>query len=186
MKTGKRAAGEALLRFYEELNEYLPQERRKKQFAYTFGARMTIRGLLRRLRVPVSAVDLVLVNGDSVGLSHVVRDKDRLSFYPVFEAFDIAPVQRIRLRPLRRVRFAVDPALKPLASGLRGLGFDAVLAPEADSSTLAGMLAKEGRIFVTRSARKIGRGITHALCIRSLTLKRQLAEVQDRLHLPVR
>jgi hypothetical protein len=187
MKTQGHKDRRAFLRFYEELNELLPTEHFKREFVYSLESRMTVRELLRKLRIPVSAVDLVLANGDPVGLSHVVRDDERLSFYPVFEAFDIAAVQRIRRRPLRRVKFVVDPVLKPLAFGLTRLGFDAVVAPEGDSVTLAGRVAKEGRIYLTRSSRRIRQGgFSHALCIKRLTLQGQLAEVLHRLQISAR
>ena len=46
-------------------------------------------------------VELILVNGVSVGFSHPVRDGDRISVYPKFEALDVSPLLRIRERPLR-------------------------------------------------------------------------------------
>jgi hypothetical protein len=184
MKTKRKKTQGVFLRFYEELNEFLPVEQKKKQFACSFEGRMTVSDVLKTLKIPASAVDLILANGESAGLSHVVRDNERLSFYPMFEAFDIATIQRVRRRPLRRVRFAVDPALEPLASSLRDLGFDTVLASDSDPATLAKKARKERRIFLTRSARKIGRGaFSHALRIRKLKLQQQLAEVLTRLHI---
>jgi hypothetical protein len=184
MKSRKNSPGEAQLRFYEELSEFLPAELRKTQFACPLKGRITVRELLGTLKVPTKAVDLVLANGKSVGLSHLIGDGERLSFYPVFEAFDIGAVQRIRRRPLRRIRFAVDGPLKPLASALRGLGYDTILASDPDAKEFAGKIKLEGRIFLTQSSRRITRGrFSHALCLGGSTPSKQLAEVVARLHL---
>ncbi len=70
---------------------------------------MTVSELVKTFKIPASAADLILANSESVGQSHVIRDNERPRFCPMFEAFDIATIQRVRRRPLRRVRFAVDP-----------------------------------------------------------------------------
>jgi hypothetical protein len=184
MKTERTQSQEVILRFYEELSDLLPTEQRKRQFTFTFNGRMTAGEILKTFNIPSSAVDMILANGISVGLSHFVRDQERLSFYPMFEAFDISPIQRVRRRPLRRPRFAVDPALERLASSLRDIGFDTVLVSDGDLAALAKKVEREGRIFLTRSVRRISRGgFSHALCIRKLKLRQQVAEVVTRLHI---
>ena len=178
MKSERCGKGEVLLRLYEELNEFLPLELRKRQFACPFAGSTTIRQLLSDIRVPLRKVDLILANGESVGLSHVVGDGERISLYPVFEAFDVAAIQRIRRRPLRRVSFVVDGSLKPLAARLRDMGYDAVLASARET------VGRGNRIFLTRSRGKIARqGYSHALQLRANSPSQQLAEVLARLQL---
>jgi len=53
------------------------------------------------MRIPSEEVDLILVNGTSVDFSYLVKDKDRVSVYPIFETFDISGVTRVREKPLR-------------------------------------------------------------------------------------
>jgi hypothetical protein len=65
--------------------------------------------------VPHTEVDLILVNGESVDFAYRVRDGDRISVYPVFEALDIAAVTRLRPEPLREVRSVLDVHLGRLA-----------------------------------------------------------------------
>jgi len=69
------------LRFYEELNEFLPPERKKRRFALEVNERATVGELLASLGVPDDQAELVLVNGDSVDFSHRFKDGDFVSVY---------------------------------------------------------------------------------------------------------
>jgi len=91
----------ANFRFYAELNNFLRPERRFTQFAYGFLDVATVKDRIESFGVPHTEVDLILVNGLSVDFAYRVEDGDRLSVYPVFEAFDIAELTRLRPAPLR-------------------------------------------------------------------------------------
>jgi len=117
--------GKALIRFYEELNDFLPPGKRKRDFELPLKGKETLRAILERLGVPQALVDLLLVNGRSAALADVVEDGDRISVYPVFERFNIRGVSRVRPKPLRRLCFVVDRDLGELAPFLRSLGLDA-------------------------------------------------------------
>jgi hypothetical protein len=86
---------------------------------------------LGQLDIPAGAVELVLLDGHSAGLDARVRDGARVSLYPVFEAFDVAPLLRVHGEPLREPRFVCDTHLGKLGRRLRLLGFDTVLAQDA-------------------------------------------------------
>jgi hypothetical protein len=79
--------------------------------------------------VPHTEVDLILANGRSVKFTYRVEDGDRISVYPVFEAFDIAGLSRVRPAPLRDTRFVLDVHLGRLGGYLRLLGFDTLANP---------------------------------------------------------
>ncbi len=87
-------------RLYEELNDYLPAERRKITFTLSLRDPTTIKEAICLLGVPPKEVDLVLVNGESVPFNHVVSEGDRISIYPIFESLDISGVTRLRDKPL--------------------------------------------------------------------------------------
>ena len=61
---GSRPA--AVLRFYEELNDYLPPERRKRDFVHAFDGTPAVKDVIEALGVPHTEVDLILVDGRSV------------------------------------------------------------------------------------------------------------------------
>ena len=72
------------LRFYEELNDFLPANKRKLSFSVAFKGRQTVKDMIESQGVPHIEVDLVLVNGNPVDFSYQVRDGERISVYPVF------------------------------------------------------------------------------------------------------
>ena len=86
------------LRFYEELNDFLPEERKKKRFAHNFIDRTSVKDLIESLGVPHTEVDLILVNGKSVGFKYLINDGDDISVYPVFESLDISDVQHLKTK----------------------------------------------------------------------------------------
>ena len=63
-------------RFYEELNDFLPKEKRKKRFEHIFIDRTSVKDMIESLGVPHAEIDLILVNGKSVNFNHIVEDKD--------------------------------------------------------------------------------------------------------------
>src|SRR5574337_619298 len=96
----------ATFRFYEELNDFLPPERRKQEISVRCARAATTKHMIEALGVPHTEVELVLVNGESVGFERILRDGDRVAVYPKFEAFDVTPLLRVRERPLRITRCA--------------------------------------------------------------------------------
>jgi len=174
---------EAEFRFYEELNDHLPPGRRKRSFVHQFSGRTPVAELIRALGVPLLEVELILVNGDSVAGDHLISNGDRVSVYPVFEAFDITPLVRLRPGPLRRVRFAVDADLSRLGRLLQSLGFDTVSFGDSRESG-AHPATREGHILLTRNASRLQEhGVTHGLLVRASDPQEQLDEVMQRLHL---
>ena len=116
--------GSVFIRFYAELGDLLAPERRGREFEHPFASGGAVKDLIEGLGVPHTEVDLVLVDGRSVDFRHPVGNGEHVSVYPVFEAFDVGPVTRVRARPLRQVRFAADVHLGKLAGYLRLAGFD--------------------------------------------------------------
>jgi hypothetical protein len=84
------------LRFYEELNDFLPPERRKVTFTHELTRRTSVKDLIESFGVPHTEVEVILANGRSVDFSYIVQVGDRISVYPVFESLDISPLIRLR------------------------------------------------------------------------------------------
>jgi len=112
------------IRFYEELNDFLPLKRRKQEFSLSVKGSPSVKHLIESLGVPHTAVDLILVNGRSVPFTYTLQDGDLISVYPAFEAFDISTVSKLREKPLRTLKFILDIHLGKLSKYLRLLGFD--------------------------------------------------------------
>jgi uncharacterized protein with PIN domain len=178
--------GERLVevRCYEELNYFLPPELRKRSFRWPLAPGQTVKSLVESLGVPHTEVDLALVNGHSVGFRHRLADGDRLAVYPVFESLELADLSRVRPRPLRVVRFALDVHLGRLARLLRLAGFDSLYDNRWDDRTLSRLSRQEGRILLTRDRGLLMRTeVTHGYCVRSPHPPAQLAEVLARFDL---
>jgi hypothetical protein len=172
------------VRFYEELNDLLPVERRRRTCPRLIPGSATVGGLIEAEGVPRSRVDLVLVNGESVGFDHPLGDGDRVAVYPVFESFDIGPVQRVRPRPLRALRFVLDRQLGPLARRLRRLGLDGAHRDDWDAASLLEVAAREQRIVLTRDAGLLERAaVTRGYRVRASAPDAQVREVLERFDL---
>lgn len=113
-----------VFRFYEELNDFLPPQRRKRDFDATCARGATTKHMIEALGVPHTEVELILVNGESVGFDRLLDDGDRVAVYPKFEAFDVSSLLRVRDAPLRVMRFVADAHMGGLAKLLRMAGFD--------------------------------------------------------------
>src|SRR5919198_1954029 len=141
---------QARFRFYAELNDFLPPEKRDGDFACPLHGEETVKELIESIGVPHTEVDLVLVNGQPVDFSYRVQDGDRVSVYPVFEAFDVSHVTRVRTQPLRRTRFILDRHLGRLAAYLEMLGFDTLYRTGYRDEELARIASDERRILLTK------------------------------------
>jgi uncharacterized protein with PIN domain len=140
--------------------------------------------MLEAIHVPTSEVDLVLVNGESVDLSHVIKHDDRVSVYPVFESFDIASLAKLRPRPLRKIRFVLDVHLGKLASHLRMLGFDTLYRSDYTDDDLVSISKNELRTLLSRDQRLLNEeSITRGYCVRATDPRLQLVEVLRRFDL---
>jgi uncharacterized protein with PIN domain len=172
------------IRFYEELNFFLPKQKRKKQFSCTFTQGDTVKNLIENLGVPHTEVDLILANGTSVGFDYMLQEKDLISVYPVFETFDIHALSKVRPEPLRELKFVLDVHLGTLAVQLRMLGFDTQYKNTIDDDELSSISKNEQRILITRDRGLLKRKtITHGYCVRSKLLNKQLAEIITRFDL---
>lgn len=172
------------LRFYEELNDFLPPERRKSEFSQRLGSSRSVKDLIESLGVPHTEVDLIVVNGTSVDFSYRVRNGDRISVYPVFEALDITPLTRLRPHPLRLTRFVLDAHLGRLAAYLRMLGFDSLYRNDYTDPVLARISADDHRILLTRDRRLLmHKRVTHGYFVRAAQPQAQLVEVVGRFDL---
>jgi len=174
----------AQFRFYEELNDFLPPERRKRTFSYRFRGTPSVKDAIQALGVPHSAVDLILVNGEPVTFEHRLINDERIAVYPVFESLDISPIYRLRPEPLRKTRFILDVHLGKCARYLRMLGFDCVYEPDWDDDRIIDFALEDKRIVLTRDRGILKQTrVTHGYWVRSKNPVTQVREVLAALDL---
>lgn len=182
---------QASFRFYEELNDFLSTAQRKRTFTYTFTGTPAVKDAIEALGVPHTEVDLILIDGASVGFDARLYGGERVAVYPVFERFDIAPLSRLRSRPLRQMhratsetKFILDVHLGKLARYLRLLGFDTRYRNDYDDAEIIALARQERRIILTRDKGILRHGaVTHGYWLRTTEPRAQLREVVRALQL---
>jgi uncharacterized protein len=172
------------LRFYEELNDFLPPARRKRAFTVEVDRARSVKDAIESAGVPHTEVDLVIVDGASVGFGHLLRGGERVAVYPMFESLDVAPLVRLRPRPLRDPRFVADTHLGKLARHLRMAGFDTLYGNDWDDDRIVALSLAERRTILTRDLGMLRRReVERGYFVRALESEAQLAEVVAALQL---
>jgi hypothetical protein len=166
------------------LNDHLPPQQRQRTLEKSFFVPGTVKDVIESFGVPHSEVEMIVVDGESVPFSYLVRDGDRIAVYPVFESFDIAGEVRVRQQPLRESKFVLDVHLGRLAAYLRMLGFDALYGNSSRDDELVRISVEQQRILLTRDRGLLRHSaVTHGYFVRQMESRQQLAEVVTRFDL---
>lgn len=174
----------ASFRFYEELNDFIAPQRRYRDFELACATHASIKHVIEAIGVPHTEVELILINGVSVGFAERLQNGDRVSIYPTFESLDIGPLLRLRAQPLRVTRFVADAHLGGLARRLRMAGFDTVYDNHFDDAEIERVARHDVRIVLTRDRALLQRrSISHGCYVHALKPTAQLAEILARLDL---
>ena len=172
------------LRFYADLNAFLPRARRQVAFSQRLTEPAAVKDVIEARGVPHTEVELILANGHPVDFAYLVRDGDRIGVYPPFTALDITSLVRVQPEPLPEPRFVLDGHLGTLARYLRLLGFDARYRNDFDDDTLARLSRDEGRILLTRDRGLLKRRVVvRGYHVWETDPERQVAEVLRRFDL---
>jgi uncharacterized protein with PIN domain/sulfur carrier protein ThiS len=149
-------------RFYEELNDDLPQHQKKVDIETEFMGKRSIKEIIEDFGVPSSSVDMVLVNGTPVDFQYILKDGDRVSVYPVFERLNIQSVSLLRRCPLRRIHI--------------------IFSPSYNLFDIIGISRQEKRIVLTKRKELFkSESVTHAVRIHVGTAMEQIKSVLDDL-----
>jgi uncharacterized protein with PIN domain len=169
-------------RFYEELNDFLPKHRKKATFEAEFRGKRSIKDMIEALGVPHTEIDLILVNGKSVGFNYILQNRDRVSVYPVFESLNITDVTLLRKIPLRRHKFIADINLGNIVKYMRVLGFDLYYDSLLSTREIIEISKRESRIILTKSRKLLKfKDVTHGIFIRPGATTEQIRRIIDYL-----
>ncbi|MEB3321230.1 MAG: Mut7-C RNAse domain-containing protein [Synechococcaceae cyanobacterium] len=172
---------EATFRFFADLNDFLPPQRRGLPFAHPIRPGGSIKDAIEAIGVPHPEIRLITVNGTSVGFDHSLTGGERIAVYPQFASFDIQSLSRVLPPPLPRIGFVLDVHLGRLARWLRLLGFDTLYRNDFSDGELARLSAQENRILLTQDRGLLKRRrIEHGAMVRSSDPEAQLKEVLER------
>ncbi len=172
------------IRFYEELNDYLPLGKQKREFKATVDESSSVGQVIELFGIPYADVDLILVNGKPVSFGFRLKDNDRISVYPVFETFDISNVSKLREKPLREPKFIISAHFDNLFRYLIMLGIDVKHEPGADNKELVECAHDENRIILTGDKNLLkSKRVARGYWIRNTEPVKQLKEVLEYFNL---
>ena len=174
----------AIIRFYEELNDFLHKKNKKRDIVFHFFNQPTVKDIIESFGVPHTEVDLILVNSISVEFDYHLAPGDHISVYPKFESFDIQKITKLRKSPLRNIKFILDVHLGKLAKYLRLLGFDTIYKSNMDDASIVNQSKTEHRIILTRDIGILKHNkVQHGYYVRSDDPKSQIKEIIQRFDL---
>ena len=180
----KKIEKQFIFRFYAELNDFLPDDIKQKAFTYSMKTPVSVREAIESLNVPLSEVDLVLINSIPSGWNQSLHEGDYISVYPVFESLDISTLIKTRKIPLRITRFILDAHLGKLAKYLRMLGFDTLYRNDYEDSEIIAIARQENRIILTRDKPLLkSKEVQHGYYVRATKKHGQLTEVVQKFDL---
>lgn len=170
----------ATFRFHGELNFHLRPERQRVHFVYEFDRDASIKDVIEALGVPHTEVDLILIGGEPVDFTYLLRDGDQVEVYPMLQAAD----PRALTAMPAAIRFVLDQHLGRLAAYLRMLGFDTLYQNDYHDPELAAISNAQQRILLTRDRGLLKRRIvTYGYYVRETDPRRQVAEILERFKL---
>lgn len=174
----------AKFRFYKELNDHLPENRKNSSFDYSFKGMPTVKTTIQAIGIPHGEVDFILINGKSVDFDYQLHGGEEVQVYPQFESFGISPAIRLKSEPLSETRFVIDVNLGKLAQKLRLLGFDTLFRNDFEDDEIIEISEKKNRIILTRDKGILKHNsVRHGYWVRNDDPKKQLNEVIDRFQL---
>lgn len=166
------------IRAYEELNTFLPSINQKRDFTAEIESKTPVHQLMKKLDIPLSYIDLIMVNEISVDIDHQLNDNDRISIYPVFERLDISSVTRIREKPLRHLSFICDVHLGKLLKYMRMLGLDTDYQNDYTDCRMIYASVKYNKIILTKDRELLkNKLITRGYAVKETAPQLQLKEI---------
>ena len=168
----------ARFRFYEKLNDFLPDKNKSKSFDFSFEGNPGIKDIIESFGVPHTEFDLIIVNENSVSFDYKLRNMDFVSIYPVFKNLDISSLSHLMEKPPGNPKFICDVHLGRLSRYLRMLGFDTLYNNKYNSNDIIKLSNEEMRIILTRNVFLLkNNSVVRGYWIRSQEPKYQLIQV---------
>ncbi|MGC1395519.1 MAG: Mut7-C RNAse domain-containing protein [Coleofasciculaceae cyanobacterium] len=170
--------------FHAELNHFLPPNKKQVNFPYYFKERASIKDTIESLGVPHPEVEAIIVNGNAVDFSYIVKDDDNIQVYPISTSKEIFSSIYLRPQLPNILHFVLDVHLGKLAASVRMLGFDTLYRNDYDDQELAQISASEQRILLTRDKGLLMRSlVTFGYYVRATNPEQQIVEVLRRYNL---
>jgi len=166
--------------FHDDLNDFMPDERKDVLFSYSFQGPQSVKHLIESLGAPHTEVGHILVNETPSGFDYLVQDGDVIQVFPIFNTHGDNPQLCLSFPPGER-KFILDNHLGRLANYLRMLGVDCLYQNDYQDDYLAIIASNGERILLTRDRRLLMRNaVLYGYWVRNKTPRLQLVEVMRR------
>lgn len=159
----------ATFRFYEELNDFLPLDKKKAVFDYSFRGSPAVKDAIEAIGVPHVEINLIQVNDQTVDFRYHLKNNDFVSVYPVQRKIEG-----------KEIKFILDVHLGKLAKYLRMCGFDTAYQNDYNDKKIIEISLEENRIILTRDIGLLkAKSVSNGYFIRNQDSKTQLTEVLE-------
>jgi uncharacterized protein with PIN domain len=170
------------LSFHGDLAFFLRSKAGNKIVERRLGEKTSVKDVIESCGVPHPEIDLILVNGQPVGFSHILEFEQEIDVYPIQSLPTLFHENRLQVRVIDR--FIADGHLGKLARNLRLLGFDVVYDRDAQDRQLLAVMDIENRALLTRDRWLLmHKVVRHGYYPRSQDATEQTIEVMRRFDL---
>jgi len=132
-----------LLNFHGDLAFFLKSKVSNKIVERRLGEKTSVKDVIESCGVPHPEIDLILVDGQPVGFSHILECDQEIDVYPIRSLPTL--FHENRLQPAGIKQFIADGHLGKLARDLRLLGFDVAYDRDAQDRQLLAVMNIENR-----------------------------------------
>jgi hypothetical protein len=173
----------ARFRFYGDLVDFLNKNNNTKEVIYHFSGIPAVKDTIEAMGVPHTEVDLILINQNPASFINPIKDRDRVSVYPVFKKLDIGALSFEKSYP-DNTDFILDVHLGKLAKYLRMLGFDTLYRNDYDDPEIIRIAKEQERIVLTRDIGLLKqKEVERGYYVRSQKPENQIKEIISRYRL---
>ena len=170
------------LNFHGDLAFFLKSKAGIKIVERRLGERTSVKDVIESCGVPHPEIDLILVNRQPVGFSHILERKQDIDVYHIQSPPMLFPENRLQAKGIDR--FIADGHLGKLARDLRLLGFDVVYDRDAQDRQLLAVMKVDNRALLTRDRWLLmHKVVQHGYYPRSQDAAEQTIEVMRRFDL---
>jgi len=170
------------LRFHGDLEFFLRSKPADGVIECRLKEKTSIKDVIEACGVPHPEVDVVVVDGQSVGLDHTVAAEAELEIFSAANRGTLGTDKHLQASEISR--FVADGHLGKLARNLRLLGFDVAYDQRADDRQLLEVMTGQSRALLTRDRRLLMHTVVqHGYCPRSQNAEEQTVEVLRRFNL---
>ncbi len=172
------------IHFIDELNDFLPRNKRYREYTREIQAHQSLKDIIESEGVPHVEVDQIKVNDNFTGFRNKLKPGNRVTVLPHASTRRDPNEKHLQPKPLLKPRFMLDEHLGKLARELRMCGIDSLLFSGKSDREFSKQVIRLKRVTLTRDVELLKRAIIkRGYWIRNDDPEKQLVEVIRRFEL---